>query len=69
VDVSKFFSRKFALALIFTLTTCAALFATDKIDGTNFVALVGIILGAFTAGDVAINAIHRDKTNPDNPDA
>ena len=67
--MSKFFSRKFILALIFTLTACIALFATDKIDGAQFVALVGIILGAFTAGDVALNAIHRNKPDPDNPDA
>ncbi len=64
--MSKFFSRKFILALIFTLAACAALFITDKIDGGNFVALVGIILGAFTAGDVAINAIHkRGAADPD----
>jgi len=57
--MSKYFSRKFVLALIFTLSACAGLFLTDKIDGGNFVALVGIVLGAFTAGDVAINAIHK----------
>ena len=67
--MSKFFSRKFILALIFTLTACVALFATDKIDGDQFVTLVGIILASFTAGDVAINAIHRNKADPDNPDA
>jgi energy-converting hydrogenase Eha subunit H len=66
--VSKFFSRKFILALLFTLAACAALFVGDKIDGAQFVALAGIILGAFTAGDVAINAIHRNKADPDNPD-
>jgi hypothetical protein len=57
--VSKYFSRKFVLALIFAVSACAALFLTDKIDGGNFVALVGIVLGAFTAGDVALNAIHK----------
>ena len=66
--MSKFWSRKFILALIFTITACVGLFVTDKIDGAQFVALVGIILGAFTAGDVALNAIHRNKPDPDNPD-
>lgn len=66
--MSKFISRKFILALLFTLAGCAALFVTDKLDGAQFVALAGIILGAFTAGDVALNAIHRDKPDPDNPD-
>lgn len=65
--MSKYFSRKFVLALLFTLTACGALFMTEKIDGGNFVALVGIILGAFTAGDAAINYIHRDKKDPDKP--
>jgi hypothetical protein len=57
--MGKYFSRKFIIALIFTVTACLALFLTDKIDGGQFVALVGIILGAFTAGDVAINAIQK----------
>ena len=65
--MSKFFSRKFILALIFTITACIGLFVTDKIDGGQFVALVGIILGAFTAGDVALNAIHKKgKDDADN---
>lgn len=63
--VNKFISRKFLLALLFTMTSCGALLWTSKIDGGNFVALVGIILGAFTAGDAAINYIHRDKADPD----
>ena len=67
--MSKFLSRKFILALVFTLTACAGLFIGDKIGGGEFVALVGIILGAFTAGDVALNHIHRNKRNPDDPDA
>lgn len=63
--MSKFLSRKFILALLFTVTSCLGLFLTEKIDGGNFVALVGIVLGAFTAGDAAINYIHRDKADPD----
>ena len=65
--MSKFLSRKFIIALIFTLAGCAALFLTDKIDGGQFVTLALGISGLFTAGDAAINAIHRDKSNPDNP--
>lgn len=57
--MSKYLSRKFLIALIFTVASCAALFVTDKISGGDFVALVGIILGAFTAGDVAMNHIHK----------
>jgi hypothetical protein len=57
--MSKFGSRKFIIAAAFTLTTCLGLFFTDKIDGGQFTALVGIILGAFTAGDVAINALQK----------
>lgn len=66
--MSKWFSRKFVLALLFTIAACLGLFVKDVIDGAQFVALAGIILGAFTAGDVALNAIHRDKADPDNPD-
>jgi hypothetical protein len=57
--MTKFMSRKFLIALIFAITTCLGLFFTDKIDGGQFTALVGIILGAFTAGDVAINALQK----------
>lgn len=59
----KYLSRKFILALIFTITGCAAFSFTAKLTGSEFVTLVGVILGAFTAGDAAINYIHRD--NPD----
>jgi hypothetical protein len=57
-------SRKFILAFIFTVTGCAVFAFTAKLTGGEFVTLVGVILGAFTAGDVALNHIHRDK-NPD----
>ena len=57
--MNKYFSRKFVLALLFTISGCVGLFITDKIDGGQFVALAGLVLGAFTAGDVAINAIHK----------
>lgn len=59
--MTKFLSRKFIIALIFTIAGCAALFLTDKIDGGQFVTLALGISGLFTAGDAAINAIHRGK--------
>jgi hypothetical protein len=57
--VTKFLSRKFLIALIFTVSGCAALFLTDKIDGGQFVTLALGISGLFTAGDAAINAIQK----------
>jgi hypothetical protein len=55
----KYLSRKFILALIFTLTGCCVFVFTAKLTGGEFITLVGIVLGAFTAGDVAINAIQK----------
>ncbi len=56
----KYFSRKFLIAMCFTLTGCAAyLFYDSKLTGCEFITLVGIIMGSFTAGDVALNAIHK----------
>lgn len=55
----KFLSRKFLLALIFALTGCIVFGFTAKLTGGEFISLVGIVLGAFTAGDVALNAIHK----------
>lgn len=66
--MKKFFSRKFLLALLFTITGCGVFAFTAKLDGGQFVALVGVILGTFTAGDAAINFVHRNKKDPDNPD-
>lgn len=57
--MNKYFSRKFILALIFTITGCCVFAFTAKLTGGEFTALVGIVLGAFTAGDVAINAIQK----------
>lgn len=65
----KYFSRKFILATLFAFTGCAVFAFTTKLTGGEFISLVGIVLGAFTAGDVAINAIHRNKGDPDNPKA
>ena len=61
--MSKYFSRKFVLALLFTLAGCIALFLTDKVTGGEFVTLCGLVLGSFTAGDVALNAIHKKNGN------
>jgi hypothetical protein len=66
--MNKYISRKFILALLFALTGCLVFAFTAKLSGGEFVTLVGVVLGAFTAGDAAINYIHRDKPNPDNPD-
>lgn len=63
----RYLSRKFILAFIFTATGCGVFAFTAKLTGGEFVALVGVILGAFTAGDVALNHIHRDKRDPDVP--
>jgi hypothetical protein len=57
--VAKFLSRKFILAFMFTLTGCLGLLVFKVIAGGEFVTLTGLVLGAFTAGDVALNAIHR----------
>lgn len=65
--MSKFLSRKFILALVFALTGCGVFAFTAKLTGGEFVALVGVVLGAFTAGDIGINAINRNRTDPDNP--
>ena len=59
----KFLSRKFLLALLFTITGCAVFAFTGKLTGGEFITLVGIIMGVFTGGDAALNYIHRDKPN------
>lgn len=61
--MSKFFSRKFILALLFTIAACIGLFWKGVLDGAQFVALAGIVLGSFTAGDVALNAIHKKNAD------
>lgn len=55
----KYLSRKFILAAIFTLTGCGVFAFTAKLTGGEFITLAGLVLGAFTAGDVAINAIQK----------
>lgn len=57
-------SRKFVLAALFSLTGCAVFAFTAKLTGGEFVALAMGVLGTFTAGDAALNYIHRDKPDP-----
>lgn len=59
--MSKYFSRKFLLAGAFTLTGCVVFALTSKLTGGEFTALAGVVLGAFTAGDAALNYIHKGK--------
>ena len=61
----KYLSRKFILALLFALTGCVVFAFTAKLTGGEFISLVGIVLGAFTAGDVALNAIHKRNSEND----
>lgn len=61
----KYLSRKFILALVFSITGCAVFSFTQKLTGGEFISLVGIVLGAFTAGDVALNAIHKRNSDAD----
>jgi len=63
--MTKFISRKFLIAISFTLTASTALFM-GLLSGTEFAAIVGVVLGAFTAGDVALNAIHKKNAELDN---
>lgn len=63
--MSKFLSRKFLLASVFTLTGCGAFAFTTKLTGGEFISLALGILGAFTAGDVGLNYIHRNRPNPE----
>lgn len=55
----KYLSRKFIIAMLFGFTGCAVFAFTAKLTGGEFITLVGIVLGSFTAGDVALNAIHK----------
>lgn len=63
--MNKYLSRKFILAMLFTLAGCLGLFVKGVLDGGQFVALAGIVLGSFTAGDVAMNAIRKGQDSAD----
>lgn len=66
--MSKFLSRKFILAVLFGLTGCGVFALTAKLTGGEFITLALGVLGLFTGGDAAMNFIHRDKVDPDNPE-
>lgn len=55
----KYLSRKFILALIFSVTGCAVFALTPKLTGGEFVALALGLVGLFNATDAALNAIHK----------
>ena len=68
--MSKYYSRMFGICLLFTVTGCIAfLFMDYKLTGGDFVALALGIPAAFGLKDAAINYIHRDKADPDEPKA
>jgi len=49
--MSKYRSRKFGIAVFFTITTTIALF-TGHLSGGEFISAVGLILGLYSAADV-----------------
>lgn len=55
--MSKFLSRKFLIAMIFTVTACVGFLLCGKLTGSEFVTLALGIPGLFTAGDVAIKHV------------
>lgn len=57
--MSKFFSRKWLLAMVFALTGCGVFAFTAKLTGAEFVSLALGLVGLFGGADVALNAIHR----------
>ena len=67
MNYTRFISRKFILALLFTVTGCLGLLVFKVITGGEFVTLTGLVLGAFTAGDVALNAIHKKNAETEPP--
>ena len=67
--MSKYLSRKWLLAMLFAVTGCAVFALTTKLTGGEFVSLALGLVGLFGVGDAAINFIHRDKANPDDPQA
>lgn len=61
--MSKYVSRKFIVVAAFTLTGCLAFLCwDDKLTGAEFVALALGLGGLFTAGDVALNAVHKKNS-------
>lgn len=54
----RYTSRKFGLAVAFTVATIAGLFL-DKLDGGTFVASASLILGLYAAADVAQDQLSK----------
>jgi hypothetical protein len=64
----KYMSRKFLLAAAFSITGCVAfLFFEGKLTGGEFITLGLGVLGTFTAGDAALNAIHKRNSDQETP--
>lgn len=63
---NKYVSRKFIIAFLFTVTGCSVFAFTGKMTGGDFIALVGIIMSVFTAGDTALNFIHKKNSEASN---
>ncbi len=63
----KYLSRKFLLASLFGVTTCAVFAFTGKLTGGEFVTLALGLTGLFGAGDVALNAIHKRNSETETP--
>ena len=59
--MSKYISRKFLIVMLFTFADIAGLFLT-MLTGAEFITLASILVASFTAGDVAMNAIHKKNT-------
>lgn len=55
----KFLSRKWLIAMAFTVTGCIAFLMTAKLSGGEFVSLALGMVGLFGGADVALNAIHK----------
>lgn len=62
----KYLSRKFLITACITITGCIAfLFWNNKLSGAEFITLATLVLGTFTAGDVALNFIHKRNSEED----
>jgi hypothetical protein len=63
----KYLSRKFLIAALFAVTGCGVFAFTAKLSGSEFITLAGLVLGVFTAGDAALNAIHKRNSEEEPP--
>jgi hypothetical protein len=60
--MSKYLSRKFLIAGLFSVTGCAVFAFTGKLTGGEFITLALGISGLFGGADVALNAIHKKNS-------